>query len=359
MQDQVTALKNHLSALIDRDDYKLIRASLGKLRALVNAQPESSSEEKSYLVNEVKIILRLLLEMHSLIKDGHLEPHGVYRDILSQASGVDTVQYSGNVFSFSRAHLLTQAFQEIKTELDTIIVPVVMLVMTRAEALQLTSKQIFTNYQNSETYFDEFNKLQATLEQEEITGLLDRYGDRPEQWQPFTDSQETIGSLIQQALDKVTGFKKPLRPEFIEVVPMTAEATEQSKRSDLRLLREEGCLVVMDVVSLRHPAIQQAYRRSLLDVFRHILVITLAPSSKAFAEHISQEMISFADRFSSMEFWKRLNWDSDAEYCDEVYEHRSFLHSLQIRAPKMIDGRQKKLNSKNIQNDFKDQDGTA
>ena len=339
-KDQLSKIKDQLSRLSESDDYKLVSSSLEQLRAVVSSRPLNENDEVE-VVEEVKTILNLLLEMHDLIKSGSLEPHDAFRKILSKSpeAGIYSVQIAGNVFSFTKVKFLTKAFEEIKRNLDTIVVPVVLMVMTQAEALQLASPEIFTQYHRSETYFEEFNLFQQRRSQESIGGLLERYGTTREDWQPFADPPSTIGTLIKQALDKVENFKRPLRPEFIDIQPLTDDTTEGTRRPDLKLLRKEGCRVILDVISLRHPVIQRAYRRSLLDVYPNILVVTVSPSPQASADYIKQEMIAFDDKFSSMEFYKRFVLDSDAKYCDQVFDATYFTHSLQLRAPYMIDAR--------------------
>jgi hypothetical protein len=343
-------IKAELSKLINDETYKRIRGSLEKLRAIVNARPEGRSGDKALVDDaEVSETLSLLKEMFWQIESGTATPHEAYTTVLSKAAG--TVS-KGNVYDFDRVRFLSESIKEIKLGLETIYVPVVLLVMSQAEALQLASDNVFQNYHNFKFYFEQFGKLQESLAEEKVTDLLQHYGEQREQWRPF-GGPKTIGQLITEALSKVQDFRHPLQPEFLDIQMLTDETVKPpAKRSLLRDLRSAGCLVVMDVVSMHHPEIQKAYRRSLLDVFSHILVIRVGPTARSLKDQVEQELLWFVDKFEEMEFQKRRVWDLDAN-CDEVYDALDFMHSLVTRAPLMVDERLKRIAAKNIQTDFR------
>jgi hypothetical protein len=84
----------------------------------------------------------------------------------------------------------------------------------------------------------------------------------------------------------------------------------------LRPLRSKGCIVVVDAISLRHPALLRAYQRSLLDVFPLMSVVTLTPDGRAF-ELMKSMVYALQMNLEESEFSSRMTDLVDGMSCQE------------------------------------------
>jgi len=205
----------------------------------------------------------------------------------------DVISAKGNITIFNLI------FESVKKGNPSIPVSIILLVMTAQEAQELKDEMIYQEY-NNPIYYQQFNDLMTTLKNDKVEDALDRYGKTPEDWKPFGINDMTIGEFIAGKLKAIDEFQKPLVPNFVDLRLLTNDDTEEQARKELVRLRNNGCLVVMDVISLYHPTIQRVYRRSLIDAYPKVAVARLAPSSDVLK--IAQQMISFQEHFINFEF---------------------------------------------------------
>lgn len=152
-------------------------------------------------------------------------------------------------------------------------VPIVLLAMTAEQAAELASGAAYADSPDGDQYLA---FLRQTLEENGLgESWQSHYGAHPELWCPFTaeDDSETFRSIVESAFQNI-GQKasKVVVPRFIGAQSLAAD------RDQLLRLREEGCLVVVDTISLHHPEIQHAYHASYLDVFPTTAVARVAPT---------------------------------------------------------------------------------
>jgi hypothetical protein len=333
-----SSTKEQLRAELDRlendPDYKLFRESVEKLQILANAQMGGQSVPTEVIQNTLDQIKLMQAE----IKKG-ANPREVFERTLakstqqslpqafSQTTGEamlaerDMYTAAGDlikserdsykaeqIFEFNAPVFFNESYKEIKRGLDRIMVQVVLLVMTAEEAHELNSDNLFEQFQNP-VYRTQLTSLYQKLSESQVDDALQRYGPRPEDWRPFRDRTMTIGEAVTGALRCISGFTKPLTPDFRDIRLLAPEVGEEDARASLRMLRDEGCMVIMDSISMHHPVIQRAYRRSLLDVYSNIPVLRIIPISGDL--DWEQDMLNFGDRYPDTEVYKRLNWDPD------------------------------------------------
>jgi hypothetical protein len=375
-------VKEELNRLSTDQEYKLFRGSLEKLHNLSNARVGG---EMVVSGDEARNALDLIKGMQREVKSG-ANPREVFERVLSESAHPleklkseggsdvlagrdvynaggdlnqaqrDVIKAGGNVYMFNIHWLLSESYKEIKRGSDQIMIQVVLLVMTDKEAAQLDSDEIFEAFQNP-TYSRQFNLLQERLTEARIENALRSYGPTPEDWRPFPAEQTKVSQVIANALKMVPGFNKPIAPDFRDIRELAYGVDEQKSRTSLKLLRDEGCMVIMDAISMQHPLIQRAYRRSLLDVYTNIPVLRVAPTHSVL--RIEQQMLNFSDKYEDLEIYKRLNWDYD-DSCREVSDAGGLGRWITGRVPKVLQRREDfKQAQTNAQTAYKDANGAA
>lgn len=372
---------DELEELSNRDEFRLIRGALERLLNLANATIDGQEGQKLLTPEQIRARLEEWKRVNQEIK-GDANPLEAFsrvmpdlatgnppptsRDTAAYRAHGDVLDAERDIFKanqitkannvFNNSVLYIESYKDMKRELDNILLEVVLFVMTKEEAAQLSSEGVFAHYNNPK-YFQQFGQFQQKLMEEQVQDALERYGATPEEWQPFKDSTDTIAKLVQDGLKMVRDFRKPIVPSFVDIHTLTADTSEKDNRFALKLLREEGCLVIVDVISMQHPVIQRAYRRALLDVYPHIPVITIAPTDRVL--RFEQEMINFIERQPDLEIIKRLDWDGD-DSCREVSRHSHLRNWVKGQVPDILKRREEnKRDQDNVQSSYKDADGAA
>lgn len=287
-----------------------------------------------FLPEDFRAFIELIRKMSADIKQGR----SVY-DLLEQTTSGKYIQpdwQAHNVFQANR-DLFCYVFDNFKKEIKPqkppeIPIPVVLLVMTSTEARELLSGDVFP--ENHHELRENFEKLQTLLaEYNETSDWVQRYGEKPELWKPFgAGDSDNINRLICQALKRLEKYNEPLSPFFIDI--RRVNKCELKSRRELRQLREEGCVVIMDVISMHHPDIQREFRQSLLDAFPSTLVAKIAPVERVFDE-LKHEMVIFIEQYIKTEFYRRMTMDPGGQ-CMEISRSIHIGNWLTSHIPKLL-----------------------
>jgi hypothetical protein len=161
---------------------------------------------------------------------------------------------------------------------DAALAPIVLAVVTEAQAAELVNGTAFDDY--PQMLRDHFDQIRSLLTADEALGdWRERYGDTAFEWRPF-GSNATIVDLVKHAVSEANQaftFTRRLEPELIDI------AAVNDDRPRLRRLRQLGCVVIVDSLSMRHPALQRAFHHSLLDAYPSTSVVVVAPTKNMFA----------------------------------------------------------------------------
>jgi len=231
-------------------------------------------------------------------------------------------QAHGNIFQI----ILNKWRDEI--EPNRIRLPIVLLVMIEKDAFELNSGVAFQGYPNE--LREDFKRLQQLLNQRGITNWIGNYDkQKSKEWRPFKESPESIEQLINRALLRIEDLQMPIEADFIDIHTLN----ESQNRHTLRQLRKEGCVVILDVISMQHPVIQHEFRHSLLDVFPTTIVARVAPVADALS--IEQHMVVVIEKHIEVEFYKRFHMDWD-DKCQEVTNPSELARWLKNQVPKLL-----------------------
>src|SRR5262249_54966432 len=141
----------------------------------------------------------------------------------------------------------------------------------------------------------------------------------------------TIGQLVTQVLDELNkdvGYQPPLAPEFQDI------RTLHQNRHLLRRLRRDGCVAILDSISLRHPVLQRAFQQSVLDAYPTTSIVTIAPVEPAVAAARKLTVV-LKLQFAELEFSKRRLDYEDGRACEELSDAQRFEEWLLYRVPKL------------------------
>jgi hypothetical protein len=287
---------------------------LDKLLTFVEAKPRPMSAE------QMRVVVDLVRGMRQRLHEG-ASPN----EVLSEAKkgdvrfdqpswDVNTVNQAKTIFQF----VLNESQPDIQTSAPepTVPVPVVLVAMTAIQVQDLISGAAFEN--SSQALQGDFDALREFLEEAAPDWAL-RYGDQAADWRPFQADQAepTIEELVSRAiqlLNDAEGYHPSLAPWIIDVDVLN------DNRLLLRDLRRDGCVVIIDSISMRHPGFQHAFFGCLLDAYPKTSVVTVAPTSQAF-DKARDLTVVLRLRLADLEFAKRRidmfdEWGASVETTD-------------------------------------------
>ncbi len=191
-------------------------------------------------------------------------------------------------------------------------IPVVLVVMNRAEAEFLANNNPYeceaAKLKREFLFFRELLKNNWHL----------KYNAHSKDWLPFNGSKNTIEKLIIYSLVKFSNYEKPIVPIFISL----NDIIHPAYRYGLNILRQNGCVVVVDPISLRHPELQRNFRKSSLDLFSNTLVAKISDLDDD--SMIIHRLSHIFERYEDLELYKRNNIDHDAK-CMGFKEENAFV----------------------------------
>ncbi len=306
--DSNNLIEKEIEQLIKNDEYKLLKPLLEYIKLM--------------FINNYSSIdtTRGLLDVTKQIKtDSTGNPYGFVKDIVfgykQPQWNVETVNQTSGDFYYLTFQVLEKVLPDLEQiqTVPSISLPVMLFVMTRKEAEELSSEQVFKGY--SQEFLAEFNNFKTILAERYTANWINQYHEVRQAWQPFLNSSENIEGLLKQKLEKVKNLPRMIEPEFVNPITINNNG---NYRNDLKRLRNNVCLVIIDAISMRHPIIQKEFRKSLLDVFDNTIVATFDPT-KDESNILQQRMIHFIEYYQDLECSKRRHWDDDGK-CNVIYQ---------------------------------------
>lgn len=324
-------IQSKLSQLLADQAFSTFHSFLEKL--------QQWSSAKQYTPEIYRGFVEIFQKMSLDVQAGNSIP-----DLLHQASTGGYVQPDWEVHSVyqTNGHIFQFIFDKFRSELGSAQpkpaeIPVVLLVMDAAEAEELATLTAFKSYPAK--LRNNFTRLKKRLDKE-VPDWQKRYQNLPELWQPFSSfgGATSIKQLVITALDIAQSIHDQRHKQPVPFTPSFKDIrTINNDRVSLKQLRRSGCVIIMDSISMCHPAILQAFQRSLLDAYADTFVVTFAPAY-SMLEEVRKMTAAFQFCLADLEFSKRRH-DHDEEYgtCKEIWEELEFQHWLKDRLRKTID----------------------
>jgi len=197
-------------------------------------------------------------------------------------------------------------------------IPVVLAVMDRTEAEYLANNNPYER--DAAKIKREFLSFRDLLK----NNWHLKYNDHPKDWLPFDGSKNTIEKLIIYSLVKFSNYEKPIVPIFIDLNDINLP----KYRYGLNNLRQNGCVVIVDPISLRHPELQRNFRKSALDIFADTIVAEISDLDD---DSITIHRLSqIFEKYEDLGLYKRKNIDHDLK-CMGFKEENEFVGWLADR----------------------------
>jgi hypothetical protein len=300
-------VQKELETLHQAGVYPPLDSALEPIESLINSR-QSTPDLVSHFIKKVR---EMNMTFDKTAKDERERKQSL-RKVVEKAEA-DFDQSNWQVESVTNAHnVYNFVFDSVKKAVEepkqSIPIPVVLLVMNRQEASELDSGKITVPMPAN--YVADLDTFKALLK----PNWLKNYSATPEKWRPFDSLNQSISDLMTEMLTKVQqskGYAKPLVPHFIGIHELNAD------RDVLKYLRLNGCFVINDVISMWHPEIQRHYRTTLLDAYPSTIVVRIAPLNQSnLALTAAQPLIAILDQFQDLEFFKRMDSDSDMKCTD-------------------------------------------
>jgi hypothetical protein len=332
--DDVKSDLNQLKQLDLRPPFDDVVAALERV---VDASPKP----KGYTPQKAKALIDAIPNMETLVQGGQ-SPDAILEQVKS-GGGLDQFGWSvdtvTNVNHPINIYFLDEANKKVRARAPNprLEVPVVLLVMNKEQAEELNDETAFADLPADfkETFKKDFAALRPLLDAD----WVERYGKQPEDWRPFTDTKESIKQRLATMLNLIRQRKKYeslLVPKFVDI------HTLNQGWDELVSLRQKGCIVIEDAISMRYPSIQREYRRSLLDAFNKTIIIRIVPQAAAL-NWIEQPMLTWVEKFRDLEFYKRRVGGDDT--CREIFQSMDFLGWFNTHVPSLIPKEEKVKNS--------------
>ncbi len=307
MSEKRQEVQEKLHQLLEDESFAKLHPYLEQLQQFLRAQ--------QYTPEIIETFVEIFQKMNSDIQAGQ-----TVSDVLTTASlgqynqpgwDVNTVnQSNGSIYQF--------VFNNFRGEAEaspSIEIPIILLAMNTIELQELVSYAAFQGYpakirQNFVKFKKHIDKVMPQWQEQ--------YSDTPELWQPFSSSanKSNLKSLVMKALTDAQGSKGAIASFNLSFKNIH---TIDSDRGFLKNLRRDGCVIILDIISMTHTAILKAFHQSLLDAHPDNYVLVVTPED-SITKEVHKLTLALELCMSDFEFVKR-NKDPNEEYygrCDEI-----------------------------------------
>jgi hypothetical protein len=204
---------------------------------------------------------------------------------------------------------------------------IVLLVMNHSEAEELDSESVFSDY-NIELQ-QNFQTLKRNLNDHGVTDWVEHYQSTSEQWQPFNTDRRNITQLIDEVIEDVKSGSI-IVSKFIDIRKLNEDNPNSLKL--LKKLRDEGCIIIMDVISMQHPEMQRLFKSTALDASSNTLLLMVAPIHSVF--DVVKSITGVIKQRIDLEFYRRLTL-SDGK-CMKTADNHIFRNWLIGKVPSLL-----------------------
>jgi hypothetical protein len=213
--------------------------------------------------------------------------------------------------------------------------PFTVIAMTQGEANELVANPQSIGDELGRRTLNQFLALQDILQSSGTTTLVERYFAIRETWRPFGIQDHTIQGLIAETVRNLNRSHHPaLRGRAIKVQHYPFGALFDQDRSLSPVYREitqNGCVCIVDEISLYHPRLRTAFLASPFASSAQVAMVTISPLDpyrmppyNEIEIELSQRLAAAFDRFA-------LDYDPQCEF--SIGDERRFKRWLHSSVP--------------------------
>ncbi len=317
--DPLKELEWQIDQLKNKEGYEKFRSILDQLDYWV--------KEKTYKIDTINGLLQIAVNMKYQLSNkiyfNEYYEH-IAMGIIPKEWNIQNLVAKLDLDKISELAILL--FEPLREEFEINLknrLPVVLAVMDKYKAEDLASGAAFHSYPENlkDKLLDRLKGnlkiFESLLAQKGIKEINKLYCIDKREWQPFNDSSDTIKSIVHEAILKTMSAKR-IVPVFIDIDLIN----KKHFRCILKIIRENGCIVIMDSISMQHPDIQREFHLSLLDAFPKTRIAKVGYDRDA-AEFINQITIILEEHME-LEFYKRLNERDNCGDCIQLGKRNDF-----------------------------------
>jgi hypothetical protein len=140
-----------------------------------------------------------------------------------------------------------------------------------------------------------------------VDSLRKRYRPARSEWQPFPDLDQSVTAILESSVQRINEYPMLLRGHAMRLQPYPLDAfmTDANALWELyESVAAQGCLLVVDELSLFHEGLGQALRECPLTNGKQVAMVSVAPPNPStvavlslFEEELGRRMTEAARRF--------------------------------------------------------------
>jgi hypothetical protein len=187
-----------------------------------------------------------------------------------------------------------------------LLLPTIVVSMNQEESSELQNRSVLEKHAGKEEA-QKYEQFLEALDKEGCQNPFERYkGDR-DLWEPPFGEGKTISELIESGLLKVNQNSAENEQTIIGY-SITDEFFngEVNKNEFVKIAKEEGCLIIIDAISLFHPLVRKRLHKSGLPSQSKSAVIFISPTvtnsnlvTRSIEELVSTEMDDVFERYDA------------------------------------------------------------
>jgi hypothetical protein len=211
--------------------------------------------------------------------------------------------------------LIKEFDSEFKTEKDEVEIPFVIVAMTQEEATEL-QELTFNQQRSINDDLKNFQELTQMIKDYGIGNFINYYSETRDEWKPYIFKESTIKSIIIDIIEEINHINYnyneienlPLiKPIFLSHNCLGLDEDERFRIWDE--LRELGCVIIVDSISLFHPTVRQNLLNSQISSNKNVAIIVLSPinHSDIQANQLLEQTIKYQYQPAFHRFHKKLD----------------------------------------------------
>jgi len=211
----------------------------------------------------------------------------------------------------------------------------VIVAMTLAERRQLLEHPEILGEQLGLATLEQFKALCSGLAHEGVNWDA-RYAARREDWKPFAADGRTVAAIVSAiASDLNSRDLARLRQRFIKVQYYPFDGVQDPMmRRIYREVAQTGCIVMVDEVSMFHPALRDAYVSSQFYNSQQAAVVTVSPFDPG--RFVINQVLEHETRSKLKVAFERFEFDYDPQCEFAVGDERRLKRWLHSSLPETM-----------------------